>query len=339
MNKKIISLMFGIIVLLGGCAKENEELISSEGCLVQFALISDQEENPISLQVFQGIEELIKEYEIKDECYTQLQVADDSEYLPYITQFAEQGYQLIILPTFKFNAKQEKIASIYSNTAFLAFDTTSDLDNVIGIDFKDEQAAFLAGISASLKAKELGGNTVGFIGGEMNDLSNRIQAGFEQGVFEIDSEMNILINYIENLDDEISVEEVAYRQFEAGATVIYHTALMDSAKAINEDEERNIVYVVDDYSNQNQAENSSVILASTLKDYKNATYQIVEAMLNHKEIDLDDFCAEFELNREEPFSKDIQDKLEEYKKQLKNETIEIDTVPQVAIYNFIEPED
>lgn len=341
MNKKWISIALTLLVLFSGCAKEKEELVSSEGCLIKVGIILEQEDS-VTLQVIQGIERFIKENQINDECYAMLTVEDENEYLPYLTQFAEQAYSLVILPTFQWSLKQESIASIYPNTTFLVFDQESAFDNVLGIDFKDEQAAFLAGVSAALKAKELGSNTVGFIGGKMNALSNRIQAGFEQGVFEIDAEMNILINYTENLDDEAIAEEMAYKQFEAGATVIYQTTSIAGIGVINEAKGRKAAYVIGYNTDQYQeglTEEKSVILTSTMKYYDETTYQVANAILMQQKLNLKDFSVELELSEERNLSNDTIATLKDYANRMKEGNIVIDLVPQVPIYSFEEVED
>lgn len=341
MNKKWISIALTLLVLFSGCAKEKEEPVSSEGCLIKIGIILEQED-PLTLQVIQGIERFIQENQISDECYAMLIVEDENEYLPYLTQFAEKAYSLVVLPTFKWSLKQESIASIYPNTLFLVFEQESVYDNVIGIDFKDEQAAFLAGVSAALKAKELGSNTVGFIGGKMNALSDRIQAGFEQGVFEIDSEMNILINYTENLEDEVIAEDMAYKQFEAGATVIYHTTSIAGMGIINEAKGREAVYVIGYNTDQYQegfTEEGSVILTSTMKHYDEATYQVANAILMKQKLNLNDFSVDLELSEERNLSNDTIATLKDYAKQLKEGSIVVDRVPQVPIYSFEEEKD
>lgn len=338
MDKKWINIALTLLVLFSGCAKEKEEPVSSEGCLIKVGIIVEQDDS-VTLQVVQGIERFIKENQISDECYEMLTVENEDEYLPYLTQFAEQAYSLVILPTFEWSLKQEAIASIYPNTTFLVFNQKSAFDNVLGIDFKDEQAAFLAGVSAALKAKELGSNTVGFIGGKMNALSNRIQAGFEQGVFEIDAEMNILINYTDNLDDETIAEEVAYKQFEAGATVIYHTTSIAGAGIINEAKGREAVYVIGYNTDQYQegfTEEKSVILTSTMKHYDEAAYQVANAILMQQKLNLNDFSVELELSEERNLSNDTIAALKDYAECMKEGSIVVELVPQVPIYSFEE---
>lgn len=336
--KKKISILLALVALLSGCAAKKEESASSQGCLVKLALICSQEENPASLQAFSAIERFMQENEIRDECYTVFQANDESEYLPYMTQAAEKDYSLIILPDSEFNFKQKTIASIYPKSTFVFMDADGNLDNEIGIDFKDEQSAFLAGVTAALKAKELGINTVGFIGGKTGSLSNRIQAGFEKGVYEIDAEMNILVNYTENLYDEAIAREYAYQQFEAGAAVIYHTTSIAGAGIINEAKERNDAYVIAEVTEQDQIENDSVVLASIIKNYDEAAYQAISSIAKEQKLDFDAFYAEF-IFSESKLSVDMIAVIEEYKSRLKEGTLVFDTIPQVSIYNYEEAED
>lgn len=168
-------------------------------------------------RTWNGIKEFAKENGLDDSCIKYMQSKNDSDYEPNLSSFADEGYDLVVAAGFKFDKAIENVAPTYPDTHFLVIDTVSKEANVQSATFKAEQSSYLAGVAAAMQTKAQGGDTVGFIGGEEQDLIIAFQAGFEQGVKSIDPNMKIYVDYAGGFDKTEMGSTLAEKQYAAGA--------------------------------------------------------------------------------------------------------------------------
>ena len=116
-----------------------------------------------------------------------VQSNSESDYIPNLTHFAQQGYNVVIAVGFLMHDAVEQVAQKYPNTKFLIIDDSiTDRPNVSSALFKTEQCGYLVGAMAGyLQTSPIKGinskNTVGVIGGMNIPPVTSYIAGFQQG--------------------------------------------------------------------------------------------------------------------------------------------------------------
>lgn len=142
---------------------------------------------------------------------------------------ASQKYDLIFGVGFLFTDHIAKVAKEFPNVKFALIDGyIPDLkkdSNIICLAFKEHEGSFLVGAAAAMKSKT---GKVGFVGGMKIPLIERFEAGFHAGVKTVNPKASVLVDYIGTTGDAFKNapkgKELALKQYNAGADVIYHAA-------------------------------------------------------------------------------------------------------------------
>jgi basic membrane protein A len=109
---------------------------------------------------WEGIERAAKDFGIEAQF---IQSDEATQYEPNLTEFASQGYDLVVASGFFLGADTAKVAELYPDVKFTIFDYAypdpslpegtpgrdACIPNVMGQVFKTDQAAFLAGYVAA----------------------------------------------------------------------------------------------------------------------------------------------------------------------------------------------
>jgi basic membrane lipoprotein Med (substrate-binding protein (PBP1-ABC) superfamily)/ABC-type branched-subunit amino acid transport system substrate-binding protein len=109
-----------------------------------------------------------------------------ADYENNITEFAEQGYDMIVTVGFLLGDATAKMAEVYPDIKFAIIDFAYDppIPNVQGIVFNSDEAAFLAGYLAAGMAVELdpGDPQIGWVGGMQIPPVEIFIAAYESGM-------------------------------------------------------------------------------------------------------------------------------------------------------------
>jgi basic membrane protein A len=126
-----------------------------------------------------------------------IQSDEATQYTPNLTEFATQGYDVIIASGFFLGADLAAVATQYPDIHFAIFDYaypdpflgdapggTSCVDNVMGIVFKTDQAAYLAGYVSAGMAIQLDPEdpALGYFGGAKIPSVTIFGVGFQKGM-------------------------------------------------------------------------------------------------------------------------------------------------------------
>jgi len=278
---------------------------------------------------------------VLNEDYSFLQSISDADYIPNLSQFADQEVDLIVAAGFLFEKAIQEIATNYPDQKILFIDAVVDAPNVMNAVFAEHEGSFLVGVAAALKAQEAGKNMVGFVGGADFELIQRFEAGFEQGVKMVDPDMEIVIQYASGFDKAEEGQSLATKMFDDGCYVIYHAAGGTGNGVIKEAKDRATegqdVWVIgvdkDQYEEGFYGDGSkSVILTSMLKAVDEAAYvaaKSVEDGTFQGGIHMFDLKANgVRIPEENPnLTDEWVQKINEFAEKIKNGEIEVDPVP------------
>ena len=258
-------------------------------CAVTVGLVTDiggVDDKSFNQSAWEGVLQFQKDNNLADECVSYLQSAADADYVPNLSTFGDNGVDIVMAVGFLFENAINEVAPNYPDTKFLFVDVVSPEANVMSAIYAAEQGSFLVGVAAGLKALETESNAVGFIGGMESEIIGAFQAGFEQGVLAANPEATIYVDYVDSFADDSKAQNLAVKQYDAGASVIYQSAGNAGNGVIKEAKQRGDVWVVgvdrDQYEDGMTAEGNSVILTSMIKRVDSATYKAAELAMNNE---------------------------------------------------------
>ncbi len=168
----------------------------------------------------EGMERAKKDFGIEFQYVEPKEVA---EFLGYFRDFAKDGtYDMIIGIGFDKADAINAVAPEFPNQKFVVIDCEpNEMDNVVGIKFKDNEKAFLTGIVA-------GGTTqtdkIGVVGGMDIPLINALAAGFKAGAAYGNRNVDVQVKYVGSWNDANTAKELALSMYDAGADMVYQGA-------------------------------------------------------------------------------------------------------------------
>ena len=126
-----------------------------------------------------------------------IETRDAKDYADNIAEFAEDGYEVIVTVGFALGVATIKAAGQYPNTMFIGVDQFqvpgSELPNVVGLIFHEDQSGYLAGILAANLSES---NTIAAVLG--TDLVPPVVAfkeGYELGARSVKPDINVISTY------------------------------------------------------------------------------------------------------------------------------------------------
>lgn len=207
--------------------------------------------------------------------YDYLESKSDSDYVTNINTAMQGGYNLIFGIGYKLQPAIEEAAKQYTDGKFVIIDSVVDQPNVASITFKDNEAAFLAGVVAAMSTKT---DHIGFIGGVESEVIDRFEAGFVAGAKAVKPEIKISVEYAGHFADAPKGKQLAAAIYNGGADIIYHAAggtgqgVFSEAKDLVSNDPSKELFVIGVDSDQDaeglvqvDGKERALTLASTLK--------------------------------------------------------------------------
>lgn len=284
--KKILSFALILVLvggLLAGCGAATEESFSV-GLITDVGGIDDKSFNQ---STWEGVQQFEEDTDGVTTKY--LQSDSDADYIPNLSTFSDEGLNLIVAPGFLFEEAMAEVSANFPEQKYLIIDTVvGERDNVASAVFAEHEGSFLAGVAAALKAEEEGKDTVGYIGGVDFDLIQRFEAGFEAGVYAVNPDMNVLIEYAGSFADTQIGQTLAAKMYDQGAYIIFHAAGGTGNGLIKEAKDRRTngedVWAIgvdkDQYDDGIYEGEKSAILTSMMKRVDVAAYDVSKRTMN-----------------------------------------------------------
>lgn len=174
--------------------------------------------------------------------YDYFQSTDASQYTTNIDQAVASKFETIFGIGYLLTDAISAAADQNKDTQFGIVDSVIEgKDNVVSLTFKDNEAAYLAGIAAAYSTKT---DKVGFVGGEEGAVIDRFEAGFvkgvEDGAKELDKKIKVDVQYAASFGDPAKGKALAANMYQNGVDIIYHASggtgagVFQEAKDLNE---------------------------------------------------------------------------------------------------------
>src|SRR5438067_6174908 len=214
------------------------------------------------------------------------------DYVPNLTTFAQQNYDLVIAVGFLMQNAAWKVATQFPNVKFAIIDgapandkgDTANLPNVANLFFKEQEAGYLVGVIAATMAKNKVGkathNTVCSMGGIPIPSVDRWIAGYQDAVKTISPTTTILHGYSNDFVDQAKGKEVGLNHISKGCDILFQVAGGSGLGYIAAAKEKG-VYAIGVDADQKDAAPGTVI-TSALKRVNKAVFDTVKTVKGGK---------------------------------------------------------
>lgn len=240
--------MLFTLVALAGCGSQPKKEVSADSKAFRVAMIMTGPINDAGWNesAYKGLMQAKEKYKV-DTAYTENVPRPDYETV--IRDYADKGYDLIILHGFEFSDVVKQVASQYPKVLFAVVNGDSFQEpNMLSLRFNTPQTGFLAGAVAGLITKT---NVVGMIGGTKLPHIQDGLIGFEAGAKYVNPNVKVLTGFTETMTDVPKGKEMAMAMIEQGADVVGGNANQASLGVIDAAKSKKIMaigYISDQYN-------------------------------------------------------------------------------------------
>ena len=213
------------------------------------------------------------------------QAKSTQDYVPNLSTFARQGYNLTIGVGFTEATAIDTTATNFpkSNFAIVDVDQTTEQHkpkNLLGLLFKEQETGYLVGYLAGLEEKRKPGpDVIGSVGGQKQPPVDRFIAGYQAGAKAADPGIKTLNGYSEDFSDQAKCKQVALNQIEQGAGVIFQVAGGCGLGALDAAKEKGVWGIGVD---ADQSFLGPHILTSAVKRVDTAVFDAVKSVVDGK---------------------------------------------------------
>jgi basic membrane protein A len=210
---------------------------------------------------------------------TRVLISDsNADYVPNLTQLAQQQFDLIVPVGFLMADATNTVATRVPNANFaiVDFSATALKDkpkNVQGLLFKENEAGYLAGYLAGLWAKDNGAKTISTVGGQKIPPVDAYIAGYQAGAKAAYPGIETLNGYSQDFVDQAKCKEIALDQIAQGSKVVFQVAGQCGLGALDAAKEKGVQGIGVD---ADQGYLGPHILTSALKKVDVAVFQAVK---------------------------------------------------------------
>jgi basic membrane protein A len=224
----------GVVVLVAGCGggggKSSSSTSSQGGKKIKIGLVTDiggLNDRGFNHLSFVGLQRAQSQLGVQQRVF---QAKSTQEYVPNLSTFARQGYDLTIGVGFTEADAVDTAATNFPNSNFAIVDVDQTEEkhkpaNLLGLLFREQETGYLVGYLAGLEEKRRPGkDVIGSVGGQKQPPVDRFIAGYQAGAKAADPGITVLNNYSEDFADQAKCKQIALNQIEQGAGVIFQVA-------------------------------------------------------------------------------------------------------------------
>jgi basic membrane protein A len=159
-----------------------------------------------------------------------------ADYVPNLTKYAQDKYDLVIGVGFLMQNAVWKVATQFPNVKFAIIDgapnddagNVKNLPNVANLFFKEQEAGYVVGVIAAMMAKNKVGaathNTVCSMGGIPIPPVDRYIAGYQDAVKTVSPTTKIINGYSNDFVDQQKGKEVGLNHIAQGCDILFQVA-------------------------------------------------------------------------------------------------------------------
>jgi basic membrane protein A len=221
----------------------------------------------------QGLERAAEELGVETRV---LESRSDADYIPNLSECANEGFDLIFSVGFLMGEATQKAAQQFPDSTFAIVDFAYEAPeaNLQGLVFKEQETGYLVGYLAGLVTET---NVVSTVGGQKIPPVDRFIAGFQKGAADANPDVTTLNGYSQDFVDQAKCKEVALDQIAKKSDVVFQVAGGCGLGALDAAKEKGVWGIGVD---ADQGFLGDHVLTSALKRVDEAVFQTVEKMVN-----------------------------------------------------------
>ena len=266
----------------------------------------------------------------------------DTDYVPNLTSFATQGYNLVIAVGFLMQTAVGTVSAQFPNVKFAIIDgDPTDANgnivqrpNVVGLHFKGQEAGALVGVVSGMLEKggqtKLKQNTISAVGGVSIPPVNHYIAGYKWAANMEDPGIKVLVGYSNDFTDPTKCAGVANSQIASGSDIVFQVAGGCGLGAIQAADQKGVFSIGVDTDQKSSGTN---VIASAVKRVDTAAYTAIQDVVNGtfqagtQTFDLQNGGVDWAMGNI-PLSSDITAEINKVEGEIKAGTVTVpDTIP------------
>jgi basic membrane protein A len=230
-----------------------------------------------------GLEKAKSELGVETKVLESKQITD---YESNLQQLATAGYSPIFAVGFLMTDAVTKMATATPNTNYAGIDIffNQPPKNVVGINFKEQEAGYLAGIVAGLATKDAfdprlnSASTIGFVGGMPIPPVQRYEAGFIAGAKSVNPGIKVIPLYAGKFDDQAKGKELGLSLISSGCDIIFAAAGQTGIGTFSacKESKKALFIGVDSDQFSTLTDPGDTILTSAMKNIDAAVFAVVK---------------------------------------------------------------
>lgn len=284
--------VLGVLVLFvaAGCgggkkSSANTTTATTGGSKLKIGLVTDiggLNDRGFNHLSFLGLQRAQTELGVQQRVF---QAKSTQDYVPNLSTFARDGYDLTIGVGFTEATAIDTVATNFpkSNFAIVDVDQTEEPHkppNLLGLLFKEQETGYLVGYLAGLEEKRRPGkDVIGSVGGQKQPPVDRFIAGYQAGARAADPGITTLNGYSEDFADLAKCKQIALNQIEQGAGVVFQVAGGCGLGALDAAKEKGVWGIGVD---ADQSFLGPHILASAVKRVDTAVFDAIKLVADGK---------------------------------------------------------
>jgi basic membrane protein A and related proteins len=206
------------------------------------------------------------------------------EYVPNLTSFARQNYDLIIGVGFTEANAIDTAATQFPKFKFAIVDVDQTEEphkppNLLGLLFREQEVGYLVGYLAGLEEKRRPGpDVIGSVGGQKQPPVDRFIAGYQAGAKAADPGIKVINSYSQDFTRQDLCKSIALNQIAEGAGVVFQVAGGCGIGVIRAAAEKN-VWAIGVDADQSFIDPQHVLTSAT-KRVDVAVFKAIESVVN-----------------------------------------------------------
>ena len=296
--KKVLSVLsvatLSLSLLLAGCggqANQGEQGKQGEAGgaaapTARIGMVTDVggvNDNSFNQSAWEGLQKLQADLNLPKENVNYLQSNGDADYVPNLTQFVKDKWDLTWGIGFLMGDHVKKVAEENPDAKLAIIDAVVEAPNVESVVFKEHEGSFLVGVVAAKMTKT---NKIGFVGGMDIPVIKRFEAGFIAGVKAANPNAKVIPVYTGAFDKPDLGKSAASQLFGQGADIVFHAAGSTGDGVFNEAKDRKSkgenVWVIGVDKDQSVTLGKDITLTSMMKRVDEAVYRVSKDVIEGK---------------------------------------------------------
>lgn len=272
-------LLCTISFLLVACTNENDTATAIEemkrekfsvGALLPDYGLGDQSFNDLA------VNGLVKAREDLDIIWSYRDQTTSNSLEEGIDELIAENHDVIIGVGYTVQELFEDRAAKHPDQRFVLIDTSSTVENIDGIVFKEFEGSYLAGAIAAMLTTS---NTIGFVGGMEDEVIFRFRDGFIEGATFINPEITVLTEFANTYADADKGRAIAKEMIENNADILYAAAGYTGVGLLQQAQDSGVYAIGVDNDQYFYAEKA--VVTSMLKKVDVAVYKYIEQLIEN----------------------------------------------------------